>query len=747
MKKLSLTLKITIAFIMVSMATLFFLYFVFYNLFEERMMQSEREKATLIAQTIEPMIGLDYYLGLNDEIQTLAASTIKSNNLGSIEIIINDKAVFSSTFDHKQPHIHISYPIKDPTTSTTMGNMDIVYKLDGFYKALHDVKSKILYYLAALGFAFIIFAFATRYLLNPLSHIAKTVQSYTLGSEIDFSSIRVESETSAIINAFKRMLANIREYTILLERYKHSVDESSIVSKTDLSGRITYINDEFCRVSGYTRDELIGSTHKIVSHPDMTKSIYDQIWRTLLTKNIWKGTLKNQDKSGNAYYIKITIVPILDEQNNLIEYMGISHDITQIIKQQEQIARQTTDLITGLPNRIKLEEDLKEFISPKFALVELDNFHIIKDYYGNEIGNQTLSETAQVLQEFLLNREVKIYKLSSSEFGLLVGENVDVTLFLNICSDVIKKIDDYVVHIQDNSFNIHATAGITYSQSNLLTNASLALRHAHTTRKSSILYEETDNLIQQYENNLFWTKSIKSALQDNRIVIFAQPIVNAKTLQTTKYECLVRLIDEEGKIVSPYHFLEIAKKSKIYNKITKKVIEIAFETFSKIPDIEFSINLCVEDLLEPDTIKFLRMKLTEFDIASRLVLEIVESEGIEDYNEVTSFITDMKQLGCKISIDDFGTGYSNFAYLLQLNVDYIKIDGSLIKNIDHDPNSQIISSTILDFARQLELKTVAEFVHNETVLKHVQNMGFDYVQGFHLSEPISIEEVITRHFS
>lgn len=745
MKKLSLTLKITIAFIMVSMATLIFLYIVFYNLFEERMMQSEREKATLIAQTIEPMIGLDYYLDLNDEIQTLAANTIKNNNLGSIVIIINNKTLFSSHFNHKQSHIHVSYPIKDPTTSVTIGTMDIVYKLDGFYKALHDVKSKILYYLAALGFAFIIFAFATRYLLNPLSHIAKTVQNYTLGSEIDFSSVRVESETSAIINAFKRMLANIREYTILLERYKHSVDESSIVSKTDLSGKITYINDEFCRVSGYTRNELIGSTHKMVSHPDMTKSIYEQIWRTLLSKNIWKGTLKNQDKSGNPYYIKITIVPILDEQNNLIEYMGISHDITQIIKQQEQIARQTTDFITGLPNRIKLEEDIKECTSPKFAFIALDNFNIIKDYYGNEIGNQTLSETAHILQDFLINRNVKIYKLTAADFGLLVGDNVDVTIFLSICNDVIRKIDDYVVHIQDNSFNIHATAGITYSKQNLLANASLALQHAQETRKSSILYEETENLIQRYENNILWTKKIKSALQENRITVFAQPIVNANTLETSKYECLVRLIDEEGKITSPYYFLDIAKKSKMYNQITQHVISIAFESFAKIPDIEFSINLCVDDLIEPETIKFLKMKLNEFNVASRLVLEIVESEEIENYKEVASFIAEMKQLGCKISIDDFGTGYSNFAYLLELNVDYIKVDGSLIKNIDHDPNSQIISSTILDFAQQLELKTVAEFVHSEAVLQYVQTMGFDYVQGFHLGEPIAIKEVMNRH--
>ena len=139
---------------------------------------------------------------------------------------------------------------------------------------------------------------------------------------------------------------------------------------------------------------------------------------------------------------------------------------------------------------------------------------------------------------------------------------------------------------------------------------------------------------------------------------------------------------------------------------------------------------------------FLKEKIKDYDIASRLVLEIVESEGIDNFDEIIPLISEFKNLGCKISIDDFGTGYSNFAYLMQLNVDYIKIDGSLIKDIDHNPNSQIISKTILDFAKQLELKTVAEFIHNEDVLKYTQEMGIDYLQGFHLGKPVPIESLL-----
>ncbi len=744
MKKISLTLKITIAFISVSIVILAFLYFVFSSMFQERMLASEKQKAVLIGQTIAPFIEGYHSVGLNDEIRVLCEDTIKLHDLNALQVIINNEEVFSRKYDDSADHIHVSYPIKNPNNNNNIGSIDVSYKLDDFNQGFEEVRSRIINYLALLAVIFLLFALVTRRLLSPLGQIAKKVKRYKLGAEIEFSSIRTEPETDAIVQAFKMMLSNIREYTILLERYKYAVDESAIVSKTDSHGRITYVNDEFFKTSGYTREEVLGKSHNIIRHPDMHKETFSKLWQTLHQKKVWKGVIKNKNKKGIAFYLKEVIVPIFDENGNTIEYMGIGHDITQIIKQQEQIARQTTDLITGLPNRVKLEEDIKSLKAPKFALVALDNFNMINDYYGYDIGNHTLKETAQMLQGFIDDGNVRIYGLSTGKFGLLVGENVDVTLFHEICSRVLQKIDDYIVNIEDDSFNIHATAGLTYTQENALTNASLALNHAIMTRKNSLVYEETENLIEQYENNLLWTKRLKSALADERIVVYVQPIVNAKTLEVNKYECLVRMIDEEGKVVSPYFFLDIAKKSKLYHNLTKAVITSAFDIFSKLPEASFSINFSVEDLMHAETIVFLKEKMHEYNMASRVVLEIVESEGIENFSEIIPLISELKALGCKVAIDDFGTGYSNFAYLMQLDVDFIKIDGSLIKNIDHDPNSQIISHTIMDFAKQLNLITVAEFIHNDTVMAYTQEMGIDFLQGFHLGEPKPIETLLKK---
>jgi len=743
-QRISLTLKITIAFVVILMGTLAFLYVVFYNLFQERMLQSEKEKATLIAQTIEPMIGMNFYLNLHDEIIGLSEQTIKQNDLNSLQIIVHGKEFYNLPYDEEKEHIHVTYPIKDPITNFEIGSINVSYKLDNFYQAFEDVKAKIIKYLALLALVFLFFAFVIRGLLKPLGQIAEKMTHYQLGNHIDFSSIRTEPETGAIVSAFQKMLANIREYTILLERYKYAVDESAIVSKTDPEGKITYINDEFYRASGYNEDEVVGQTHGLIRHPDMHEQVFTDLWETLHEKKVWKGAIKNKNKSGKPYYLKETIVPIYDESGDTIEYIGIGHDITQIVEQQEQIARQTTDLTTGLPNRIKLEEDIKNSNSPKFALVSLDNFNMIKDYYGYEVGNHTLKETAEMLLDYMQNEDVQVYSLTSGDFGLLVDETIDVSSFHKVCANVIQKIDDYIVYIEDDSFNIQATAGLTYTKENTLSNASLALQQARQTQKLSLVYEDTDNLVDQYEKNILWTKRLKEALNDNRIVVYVQPIVDAQSLEANKYECLVRMIGDDGKVISPFFFLDIAKKSKLYNSLTQCVITSAFDVFSQLPDKSFSINFSVEDLVNKETIAFLKEKMKKHDMASRLVLEIVESEGIENFNEIIPLISELKSLGCQIAIDDFGTGYSNFSYLMQLNVDYIKIDGSLIKSIDHDVNSQIISHTIMDFAKQLEIETVAEFIHNEEVMVYTQEMGIDYLQGFHLGEPMPIEDLLKK---
>lgn len=182
--------------------------------------------------------------------------------------------------------------------------------------------------------------------------------------------------------------------------------------------------------------------------------------------------------------------------------------------------------------------------------------------------------------------------------------------------------------------------------------------------------------------------------------------------------------------------MEIAKKSRQYLAITRTVIEKSFEYF-KDKNFEFSINLTLEDMIDLKMREFILQKLTQYNIGSRVVFEIVESEEIANFDEINDFIANLRELGCKIAIDDFGSGYSNFAYLIKLNADYIKIDGSLIKDFTTDKNHSNIVTTILEFAKLQNIKTIAEFVSKEDILEKVTKLEIDYAQGFYIHEPSS----------
>lgn len=742
MKDISLSLKITIAFVSVSVISVFFMYITFFKLFEQSMRETETEKVTLIAETIEPMVAMNYYLGLIDESKNIAQQIVNRKHVLGGMLVINNEVLWDKKYKEELDHFHVDYPVKDPVTSDEVGLITVSYSMESFNESMSKMRQKVIYYLALMSILFLIFALVIRYLLHPLSQIAKRVKDYQLGDTLELKELRLEPETRAISNSFMLMVDNVREYTVLLEQYKHSVDESSIVSKMSLDGSITYVNDEFARVCGYSREALIGSGYDMLNDPEIDKNTTNEIWRDLRNKETWKGVLKNKTRSGEDYYVKSTIVPLLDENNKTIEYISIQHDITQVVEQREKILRQTTDVNTGLPNRVKLSEEVEKKGELVFGLLSLDNYDVIKNYYGYDAALSSVNQLSSMLKELLEEKEIGVFKLAGGEFGLLPDSELSVDWFKQICIFCIEKIEDFQVKLDGDSIDLRASIGFTHNKINYLSYSGIALKQAQDTRKSVVFYEDQENLIAQYESNMSWTRKIKTALTDDRITLFVQPLIDVKTMQVTKYECLVRLIDEDGKLISPFFFLDVAKKTKLYHSITRKVISQSFEVFSQVKDKEFAINLSAEDILHKDTVEFLERKIIDYGIGNRLVLEIVESEGIDSFTEVTEFIARMKALGCKIAIDDFGTGYSNFSYLMKLKVDYIKVDGSLIKDIDHNANSQIICSTILTFSKALEMSTVAEFVHSEEVLEYVKDMGFDYLQGFHLGEPMPIQNLL-----
>jgi EAL domain-containing protein (putative c-di-GMP-specific phosphodiesterase class I) len=296
------------------------------------------------------------------------------------------------------------------------------------------------------------------------------------------------------------------------------------------------------------------------------------------------------------------------------------------------------------------------------------------------------------------------------------------------------KISKDSIEVESQELHLTLSIGIAHSKTNILSKADIALSDSKKFHQDVLVYDITQEVEKKYENNIHWIKNLKDAIESDRIVAYYQPILNNKTGKIDKYETLVRLIDDSGKVITPYFFLDVSKKSRFYNKLTQKVIEQSFDRF-RDSGYEFSINLSIEDVQNSETIEFLFDKLANFPDPSRVIVEITESEGIHNYSQVAEFIKDLHKLGSKVAIDDFGTGYSNFDRILKLNVDYIKIDGSLVSDINKNESLKIICETIVMFAKRLGIKIVAEFVSDEGIQQQVVNMGIEYSQGYYIDAP------------
>lgn len=449
----------------------------------------------------------------------------------------------------------------------------------------------------------------------------------------------------------------------------------------------------------------------------------------------------------NQYIIK----PI-KKFSNAIQNITKSHDMTKRVEVNDDIEEMDSiksvfnvmldsiehqfynDSLTGLENRRKLTEKLEEKNNSFLIIINIDSFQEINDLYGNESGDAILKDFAMFLKEIIPSNSA-LYRLHSDEFSYLCSRTMDIDDFKVFASMLSEKISNKLFKIDGNSeVSLSATFGIAYGYETLLENADIALKLAKKSKKDFLIYDETMYMAKEYEKNFEWTKRLKRAIEEDKIVPLFQPIVNSKTQEIVKYEALMRIVDNNGTYIAPIHFLELAKKNKLYHQLTKIIVEKTFQKFQN-SKYSVSINISVEDILNKDINQFIIEKLKDSLIGEKIVFEIIESEGIENFEQVLEFINKVKSYGAKVSIDDFGTGYSNFDYLMKLKVDFIKIDGSMIKNIDIDKNSQMITKTIVNFAKNMKIKTIAEFVHSKNVFMKVQELEVDFSQGYYFGEP------------
>lgn len=526
----------------------------------------------------------------------------------------------------------------------------------------------------------------------------------------------------------KEKINKQKENVRIQKQFAELVDKSSIISKTDKNGRITYVNENFCKTSEYTKEELIGKTHNIVKHPDNAPELYKDLWNTIKKrKTEWSGVIKNLSKSGKTYYIKTTIKPILDANDEILEFVSVRSNVTTIMSDKKHL--------------IDKIESNNLFL---LILIQIEDFEILDRFYNILTVDKIEKMFAFNMLSYLPNSYVfeNIYNIGNGRYALLAdffdfsSSETNITEYLEI---FVKNIRKSILIVDEIEYDLNIIVSYSFGKEHLYEDAKCGLDEA-INKKMLIKYANDSSIYDHIEakKNMEVIKMVKIALDNYKIVSYFQPIINNKTRLIEKYESLVRLVDEDGNVLSPYTFLDISKKGSYYNKITHRVLENSFKILDHITT-KISINLSSLDIEKEETREKLYFLLEEYsDDTSRIVFELLEDEVVRDFEVIKTFIKRVKKLGVQIAIDDFGAGYSNFERLLDFEPDILKIDGSIVKNIAKDTYSRNVVETIVTFAKKQKIITIAEFVENEEIFNILYDLGVDYSQGYYFGEPKNI---------
>lgn len=554
---------------------------------------------------------------------------------------------------------------------------------------------------------------------------------------INYDEIGKISQTiNALLKQMVKSFVSLKKISKQSSEYANAINQGSIISKSDTRGIITYVNELFCDKTGYSKEELIGQPHNIFRHPNTPKKTFKLLWETIQDGKVYHGLFKNKTKDGNSFYANISIVPIRNEKNEIVEYIAFRDDVTELVNSKKELKQQFfTDPLTSLGNRFKLLEDLNKEQKFFMAIFDIQSFKEINDFYGHEVGDKVIKILSQNLFDYFTEHIYEVYHLGGDEFALTVDAiGITEEKFLSKVRKFLTQSHDTIYTIDDHEITFRLTSGLSYNSESLINEAEIALQHAKSNNIDFVEYTSELNIEEEHKKNLEWSNELKNAIKEGRIQAFYQPIVNIKTAKIEKYETLMRLIKDDGTEVSPFFFLDIAKKTRLYKDLTYIVVSQAFQKFSGTK-YEFSINLSAEDIMIHDVSEWLFSLAYEYGVNNQVVIELVESEGIESFDMMDTFIHCAKENGMKIAIDDFGTGYSNFEYLIKLNTDFLKIDGSLIKEIDKDEKLYSVVETIVAFAKKNDIRTIGEFVASEEIHQKLKELDIDYGQGFHLGKP------------
>ena len=550
-----------------------------------------------------------------------------------------------------------------------------------------------------------------------------------------------------------------------IESLSSTIENSiNMILLMDAEGTIEYINPFFQRSTGYSEGEVVGRPFNIISEEGREAEPNEEMWSTILQGDIWHGFSGYRKKNDDHLWCSISVIPVVDDSGTIYRFLVSGEEVSKSKEDKEKLFhRASYDDITGLFNRHFFINELQDFTFNSghlkgnygiLLLVNIDQFKLFNDTYGYKQGDELLRLMAKVIKNTLNDPDCDYMKKTDGKLfaGRLSGDEFAIFLpFLDeeegmaVAESIREKIESF--NLLGIYSNITASIGAVHFPKHgtivkeLLTKLNAALSRAKVLGQNRYyLFQPQEHDIEKIKSRLIWKNKIISATAEDRFVPWFQPLLNIRENRVNHYEVLARMKEIDGTIVTPQNFIGIAEGFGLIDSIDKIVLGKTLRLQSELPvdrnHLTFSVNISGKNLGDRNLLMFIKEKLSDIGVEpSRIVFEITETAAVNNITKAVAFMEELKDIGCLFALDDFGTGFSSFAYLKEMRVDYIKIDGSFIRRMHKNPHDQLFVKAITDVARGLGIKTVCEFVESEETLSLLKEYGVDYAQGYLIGKP------------
>ena len=573
---------------------------------------------------------------------------------------------------------------------------------------------------------------------------------------------KVRARTQELVDANAALAQEIEErkqVNSTLKKFSSAVEKSgSVVVITDRTGTIQYVNPQFIATTGYSAEEAMGKTPRILKSGETPMSVYRELWQTILSGNHWHGELHNRRKSGEYYWSYLSISPIADDSDEITHFVAVSEDVTELKSAQHEMEKLALfDALTSLPNRRLFRDRLEKALEynqraqKKLAIIfiDLDNFKQINDTLGHDCGDRLLITVSRRLRSEL-RLEDTVARLGGDEFTVLLSDlhsTADVRLVSQKLLSAIRR----PIIIDGHEINVTCSLGITIAPNDsgdagiLMKNADLAMYKAKESGRNTLRFF-TESMDREISNRVKMEKELKLALQEKQFELYFQPQINLATGKIIGCEALLRWNHPTKGLTFPGEFISVAEDSGIIILIGEWVINEACRVAKQINQdrsdpIRVSVNLSAHQFQDPTLPSKVSQIIEEVGVNSQLLeLEITETVLMTDTKLASSLLDGLKDLGVSLAIDDFGTGYSSLSYLKRFPVDTLKIDRSFVMDIPRDSNDMAITAAVLAMAKQLRLSVIAEGIETERQLAFLHEHACEGGQGYLFSRPVPIDQ-------